>query len=104
MRTLTLKDWQPFRTAIAVEINEKVQNGTLTPPLLVVITDSDDEVLFEMKIEYDASGNGKVTPIPQEASVTEISYPVIYTVTDHKCHEVETVISEEVVRNLRKVS
>jgi hypothetical protein len=104
MGTLKSEDWEAILTRIAVETDADVQNGTLKPPLRTLITDGDDEVVLETDLEFDATGKPKITMLSPEISLAAIAFPITYAVTDCRGREAEAVFSEEVVRNLRKVS
>jgi hypothetical protein len=104
MTKLRDEDWVEILTATGIEMVTAIQNGTLKPPCTVLITGSDDEVVTEFQFEFDATREIKITQLSADRSVTAITFPVVYTVTDSQGKEMEAVLSEEVVHNLRKVS
>jgi hypothetical protein len=79
MTTLTSEDWSAILHATAEDVNARLADGTLKPPLRILITGGDDNKTLELT-----------------------RFPVTSTVTDSKGEDVERVFSEEVVRNLRK--
>jgi hypothetical protein len=79
MTTLTSEDWRAILRATAEDVNARLADGTLKPPLRILITGGDD-------------GN----------ALEGTRFPVTSTVTDSKGEDVARVFSEEVVGNLRK--
>ena len=104
MTTLKSEDWWAILRVTAEETGTAVNNGTLKPPCTILITDGDDEVVAELEFKIDATGKLKSTPLSPNKSLTAVTFPISYTVTDSEGKEMEAVLSEEVVRNLRKVS
>ena len=79
MNTLTSEDWSAILHATADDVSARLADGTLKPPLRILITGGDDN-----------------------KSLEGTRFPVTSTVTDSKGEDVERVFSEEAVRNLLK--
>jgi len=88
-----MESWQ----AIFSKLDTRVENGTLSLPLNILITDGDDGLLAEVECKRDASGKMKMefTPLWPDLLIEAITYPVTVTVTDHTGNVIETVISGE---------
>jgi hypothetical protein len=103
MARLQSEDWETILTAIAVKTDAAVEDGTLKPPLHILITEINDQILIDMEFVFDTAGKVKHRQISPDVPLNEISFPIFYTLSDSEGHETQGVFSEESVRKLRKL-
>jgi hypothetical protein len=103
MARLQSEDWETILTAIAVKNDAAVEDGTLKPPLHILITEINDQILIDMGFVFDTAGKVKHRQISSDVPLNEISFPIFYTLSDSEGHETQGVFSEESVRKLRKL-
>jgi hypothetical protein len=103
MARLQSDDWETILTAIAVQTDTAVEDGTLKPPLHILITKINDQILIDMEYVFGTIGKVNHRQISPNVPLNEISFPIFYTVSDSEGHETQGVFSEESVRKFHKL-
>ncbi len=98
MARLQSEDWETILTAIAVKTDAAVEDGTLKPPLDILITEINDQILIDMEFVFDTAGKVEHRQISPDVPLNEIGFPIFYTVSDREGHETQGVFSLPVTR------
>lgn len=103
---VTSEDWYAIIHVMAGEMDSHIRRGVLKPPLRILITGGNDEPFGEFELRLDPSGKvlcEALSDADRDRSAA-IPFPVTYAVTDRNGKEAEANFSEEIVRELRRVS
>jgi hypothetical protein len=96
MREITPREWPPIIVALADKLRMTIRTGILALPVHVLITDGDDELVWEADVDASVI---PLTPDPDHGQL-----PLKYTMTDSAGRTTEDVLTEEMVDKLRSVS
>jgi hypothetical protein len=97
-------DWSTIAIAAAAATEAAIQDGTLKPPLKMLVTDGEDKIIADVEFRIDDTGKLKYPDFSPDIPLAEIIFPISYSVTDTRGREEGAIFSEEAVRKLRNVS